>query len=408
MISSAQFSKSIFNLSDPTDAYLYLFGRVTDNYSETDRFNHIRNWFINRTGIYRYTSTDRKYHDEEVELKTLYAKDKYLIAWNLSRSKQQKFLPSSNKVSEPRLIYITAHVQYLIKTFLAAYRKPSAEQNAAQLYQNEQGIISGLLNIRTYIEQSIANKATQLTRRLGEFLYTGPAAKSSWTLNTYVDWGIEIPVYTIAKAIEIDMGIWHAEWCVYNEGTNEGYIFKANCFTVSAGISLINSKFGGKYLQYLKKNHSQKIMELVSKLTPKGKQILERILSTNITIGRADLSFNVNIYETGGPITKDSFNGNLETGTMSLSGAVAGVASQVFLISEEIAYATPRPYINPKTGGNLPLPPDKSYTRPKAAILIEGINNNNSLGASVSVQRGFGRCYTGESVDYRKYMSWFS
>ena len=53
LISSAQSSQSFFRLSDPSDAYLYLFGRVTDNYSEAERFNHIRNWFLNKTGIYK-------------------------------------------------------------------------------------------------------------------------------------------------------------------------------------------------------------------------------------------------------------------------------------------------------------------------------------------------------------------
>ena len=341
-------------------------------------------------------------------MKSEYDKNNYLTVWSPPRSKQQKLAPPPSKTSEPRSLNITAHVQYLITTFLAAYRKPPVEQNAAQLYQNEQGIISGLLGIRSYLELSLANAATKATRSIKEFLYTGPAAKSPWTLNTYIDFGIEIPVATLVKAIEIDVGIWHAEWCVYNEGTNEAYIFKANCLTIGAGFGLINNKFGGKYLQYLNKNHSQKILEIVNKLTPKAKTVLEKILSTNITLGRADLPFNVDIYETGGPITRDSFNGNLETSSISLAGAVAGVSSQAFLISEEIAYATPRPYINPKTGGNLPLPPDKSYTRPKAAILIEGVSNNNSLGGSINAQLGFGRCYTGAKVDYRKYLSWYN
>ncbi|MBC7795947.1 MAG: hypothetical protein H7Z37_03630 [Pyrinomonadaceae bacterium] len=395
-----------FALANPKDLYLYLFGKITDNYSEADRFNHIKNWFINRVGVYKEYSgaSDKRWYDDNAHLLAEYAKNKYFTVWHPPRDKKQKFAPPPNVESEPRSINITAYIKYLIDTFLAAYRKPPAEQDAAKLYNNEQSYISRLLNLPNYIESAIVDKVSQAMRPIGEFLYTGPAAKSSWKISTYVDFGVEIPVAMLAKAIEIDVGIWQAKWCVYSEATNEGYLFNANCFTIGASISLVNSKYG---LIYLKKLQQQKITQLISQLSPNAQIVLKKILDTNVSLGRADLPVSSNIYETGGPITRESFNGNLETGTISLSLGAGAFSSQSFLISENVPYAKPKSQINPKTGGVLGLPPDTSYMRPKAAILMEGVNHNNSLGASIGIQKGFGRCSVGDRIDYNKFLSWF-
>ena len=119
-------SENKFFLSDPQNFYLYLFGKVTDNYSEKDRFNHIRNWFINKVGIHNkyFCAADKKFYDEDADLLAQYEKDNYLTVWNPARGKGQKFNPPANKLSEPRAINISAHTKFLIDTFLTASRKP--------------------------------------------------------------------------------------------------------------------------------------------------------------------------------------------------------------------------------------------------------------------------------------------
>lgn len=403
LTSSSIVLQNAFYLTDPMDMYMYLFGKVTNNYSEAERFQHIRSWFINKVGIYKYIGTDKRNYDGEADLLAQFTKNKYLTVWNPPRDKKIKLIPPANKASEARSINITAHTKFLIDTFLAAYRNPPAAQNAEQLYQGEQGIISSLLNLPNQIKGAIVDKVSEYVRPVQEFLFTGTAAKSSWKLSTYVDFSIEIPVMTLAKIIEIDAGIWKAKWCVYNESTNEGYIFNANCFTIGAGISLLNSKYG---LKYLKKLQQQKVMELVNLLTPRAQQVLKRVLDTNVSLGRADLPTKSDIYETGGPITRDSFNGKLETHSISLSGGNGALSSQSLLIMEEVAQLQPQ--INPKTGKPLPFPPQTSYLKPKSAILMEGISHNNNMGASFNAQIGFGTCSTGEKIDYRQFLSWFN